>query len=155
VRCLLDPCTFPWSVAGAKDLSPAASQIFANLANEVFLRAVSLWELSVKYALGKLPLPGTFDCFVVEERERHGIAALPLNEPAVLHLHTLPLLHRDPFDHMLICQAIEHGCVLLTPDPLIAQYPVRKRWYVCTSACSVSTGTQGYDFCVFRRAHSV
>jgi len=80
---------------------------------------VSLWELSVKHALGKLPLPGTFDRFVVEERERHGIAALPLNEPAVLHLHTLPLLHRDPFDRMLICQTIEHDCVLLTPDPLI------------------------------------
>ena len=80
---------------------------------------MSLWELSVKHALGKLPLPGMFDRFIVEERERHGIAALPLNEPAVLHLHTLPLLHRDPFDRMPICQAIEHGCVLLTTDPLI------------------------------------
>jgi len=80
---------------------------------------VSLWKLLVKHALGKLPLPGTLDCFVVEERERYGIAALPLNEPAVLHLHKLPLLHRVPFDRMLICQAIEHGCVLLTPDPLI------------------------------------
>ena len=80
---------------------------------------MSLWELSVKHALGKLPLPGMFDRFIVEERERHGIAALPLNEPAVLHLHTLPLLHRDPFDRMPICQAIEHGCVLLTTDLLI------------------------------------
>jgi PIN domain nuclease of toxin-antitoxin system len=128
VKCLLDTCTFLWIIAGAKDLSPEVSQIFANPANEVFLSAVSVWELSVKHALGKLPLPDTLDRFLVEQRERHGIAALPLNERAVLHLHKLPLLHRDPFDRMLICQAIEHDCVLLTPDPLIAQYPVRTRW---------------------------
>ena len=128
MKCLLDTCTFLWIIAGAKDLSPEASQIFANPANEVFLSAVSIWELSVKHALGKLSLPGTLDRFIVEQRERHGIAALPLNEQAVLHLHKLPLLHRDPFDRMLICQAIEHDCVLLTPDSLIAQYPVRTRW---------------------------
>ena len=128
MKCLLDTCTFLWIIAGAKDLSPEASQIFSNPANEVFLSAVSVWELSVKHALGKLPLPGTLDRFIVEQRERHGIAALPLNERAVLHIYKLPLLHRDPFDRMLICQAIEHDCVLLTPDPLIAQYPVRTRW---------------------------
>ncbi|THI87140.1 MAG: type II toxin-antitoxin system VapC family toxin [Nitrospira sp. CG24A] len=75
-----------------------------------------------------MPLPGTLDRFVAEERERHGIDTLPLNERAVLHLHKLPQFHRDPFDRMLICQAIEHDCVLLTPDPLIVQYPVRTRW---------------------------
>ena len=128
MKCLLDTCTFLWIVAGAKDLSPEASHIFANPANEVFLSAVSAWELSVKHALGKLPLPGTIDRFIMEQREQHGIAALPLNERAVLHLHKLPLLHRDPFDRMLICQAVEHDCVLLTPDPLITQYPVRTRW---------------------------
>jgi len=128
VKCLLDTCTFLWIIAGTKELSPAASQIFANPANEIFLSVVSVWELSVKHALGKLPLPGTLDRFVAEERERHGIAALALNERAVFHLHKLPPLHRDPFDRMLICQAIEHDCVLLTPDPLIVQYPVRTQW---------------------------
>ncbi len=92
------------------------------------LSAVSAWELSVKHGLGKLPLPSTLDRFVAEERERHGIATLPLNERAVFHLHKLPQLHRDPFDRMLICQAIEHDCVLFTPDPLIIQYPIRTQW---------------------------
>jgi PIN domain nuclease of toxin-antitoxin system len=63
VKCLLDTCTFLWIIVGAKDLSPEARQIFANPANEVFLSAVSVWELSVKHALGKLPLPGTLDRF--------------------------------------------------------------------------------------------
>jgi PIN domain nuclease of toxin-antitoxin system len=99
-----------------------------NPANEVFLSAVSVWELSVKHALGKVSFPGTFDRFVVDQRELHAIGALPLDERAVLHLHKLPALHRDPFDRMLICQAIEHDCVLLTPDSLITQYPVRTQW---------------------------
>jgi PIN domain nuclease of toxin-antitoxin system len=117
-----------WIIAGAKELSSLAQELFANPANAVSLSSVSVWETSVKYALGKLPLPDTIERFVVEQRERHRIAALPLHERAVLHLHKLPALHRDPFDRMLICQAIEHECVLLTPDLLIAQYPVRAQW---------------------------
>ncbi|MEQ1792989.1 MAG: type II toxin-antitoxin system VapC family toxin [Nitrospira sp.] len=128
MKCLLDTCTFLWIIAGAKELSPKSKEIFANPSNEILLSAVSVWEISVKHSLGKLPLPSTIERFVMEQRERHGIAALPLDERAVLHLHKLPALHRDPFDRMLICQAIEHDCLLLTPDPLIAQYPVRVQW---------------------------
>lgn len=128
MKCLLDTCTFLWIIAGAKELSPAAAQLFVNPANEALLSAVSVWELSVKHALGKLPLPSSLERFVGEQRERHGIMTLPLDERAVLHLHKLPTLHRDPFDRMLICQAIEHDCVLLTPDPLIMQYPIRTQW---------------------------
>lgn len=128
MKCLLDTCTFLWIIADARELSPAVREMFTNRANEMLLSAVSIWELSVKHALGKLPLPGMFDRFIVEQRERHGITTLPLDEQAVLHLHKLPRLHRDPFDRMLICQTIEHDCVLLTPDPLITQYPVRTRW---------------------------
>jgi PIN domain nuclease of toxin-antitoxin system len=117
-----------WIIADSEELSPRVRELFANPGNEIFLSAVSVWELSVKHALGKLPLPSSLDRFVVEQRERHRIAALPLDEQAVVHLHKLPALHRDPFDRMLVCQAIEHDCVLLTPDPLITQYPVRTQW---------------------------
>ena len=128
MRCLLDTCTFLWIIAGAEELSSSAIRIFTDPANEVFLSAMSVWEISVKHTLRKLPLPRPLERFVVEQRERHGMAALPLDERAVLHLHKLPTLHRDPFDRMLICQAIEHNCMLLTPDPLIVQYPVRTQW---------------------------
>jgi PIN domain nuclease of toxin-antitoxin system len=128
VKGLLDTCTFLWIVTGSKELSLAAAKAFADPANEIFLSVVSVWELSVKHSLGKLPMPASLDRFVLEQREKHGIMGLPLEERAVFHLHKLPALHRDPFDRMLICQAIEHDCVLLTPDPLIAQYPVRTQW---------------------------
>ena len=58
----------------------------------------------------------------------HGFLSLPVDEASVLQLPRLPPLHKDPFDRMLVCQAIEHGMTLLTPDPLIAQYPVRISW---------------------------
>ena len=128
MRVLLDTCTFLWIIAGSKDLSPTATHQFADPDNEVFLSVVSLWEISVKHALGKLPLPTPIERFLVEQRERHEITVLPLEEQAVLYLHKLPRLHRDPFDRMLICQALQHECIVLTPDPLIVQYPVRTRW---------------------------
>ena len=128
MRCLLDTCTFLWIIAGSRELSPTAASLFADPAHEILLSAVSVWEISVKHSLGKLPLPVSLDRFVLAQRELHGISILPLEERAVFHLHKLPTLHRDPFDRMLICQAIEHDCVLLTPDPLIAQYPVRIQW---------------------------
>ncbi|MEK9142031.1 MAG: type II toxin-antitoxin system VapC family toxin [Nitrospirota bacterium] len=128
MRCLLDTCTFLWIITGSREPSPTAANMFADPTHEILLSAVSVWEISVKHSLGKLPLPASLDRFVLAQREMHGISVLPLEERAVFHLHKLPALHRDPFDRMLVCQAIEHDCVLLTPDPLIAQCPVRTQW---------------------------
>jgi len=104
------------------------TQLFADPTHEVLRSAISMWEISIKHTLGKLLLPSALHHFVATYRERHGIMALPLDERAVLHFYKLPPLHRDPFDRMLICQAIEHDCEILTPDPLIVQYPDRTHW---------------------------
>ena len=84
--------------------------------------------MSVKYVLGRLPLPETPERFVPAQRERHRITAIALEEQAALYLHKLPPFHKDPFDRMLVCQAIQHQFTLLTPDPLITQYPVLTAW---------------------------
>lgn len=128
MRCLLDTCTFLWIIAVSRELSPTAANLFVDPTHEMLLSVVSVWEISVKHSLGKLALPTPLDRFISTQRELHGISVLPLDERAVFHLHKLPSLHRDPFDRMLICQAIEHDCVLLTPDPLIVEYPVRTQW---------------------------
>ena len=128
MRILLDTCTFLWIVSDARELSKLSRELFRESSNEVFLSAVSVWEISVKYALGKLKLPQTPDKYIPLQRERHMVESLALNENSVLQINRLPKLHKDPFDRILICQAIDHGMVIITPDELITQYPVATRW---------------------------
>lgn len=128
MRLLLDTSTFLWIISDAPDLSSRARELFVDPGNEVYLSSVSAWEIAVKYALGRLPLPEPPERFVPSQREQHGVEVLPLDEEAALHLARLPVLHRDPFDRMLVCQAIVHGLVILTLDSLVNQYPVRTMW---------------------------
>lgn len=128
MKILLDTCTFLWIVGDSHELSEASRNLFREPSNDVFLSAVSVWEISVKYALGKLPLPQLPEKYIPIQREKHMVDPLGLDENSVLHLNRLPQLHKDPFDRMLICQAINHGLVILTPDELIAQYPVASKW---------------------------
>jgi PIN domain nuclease of toxin-antitoxin system len=128
VNLLLDTCTFLWLIMGSDELSPNAIDAFTNPKNEVYLSSVSAWEINVKYLLGKLPLPLSPDKFVPKERKRHMITPLDLSEQDTFHLLKLPGPHKDPFDRMLVCQAIEHSLTILTPDPLVTQYPIRSLW---------------------------
>ena len=128
MRILLDTCTFLWIITDAPELSTNARELFAAPENEVFLSSVSTWEISINYVLGRLPLPESPERFIPSQREQHGIKPLPLEEDVTLYWAQLPELHRDPFDRMLICQAIINGMVIMTPDDLILQYPVRSIW---------------------------
>jgi len=78
--------------------------------------------------MGRLLLPAAPDDFIPAQREAHGIASLPLSEEEAQYVSRLPGLHRDPFDRMLICQAVVNGFAVLTPDTLISQYAVRTLW---------------------------
>lgn len=125
---LLDTCTFLWLIAGSKDLSKTAREIITNPDHDIYLSAVSCWEIAVKYSLKKLPLPQDPAHYIPRQREQHGIEFLPLSEEASLHVHLLPVLHQDPFDRMLIAQALVDGATLLTPDEIILKYPVKTIW---------------------------
>lgn len=128
MKILLDTCTFLWMAIDAPQLSRRAKDLFSDPANEVYLSAVSSWEIAVKHAAGKLPLPEPPSQFVPSRRGLYGIEELPLDEEAALHLARLPKCHRDPFDRMLICQSIVHGLAILSPDPLLSLYPARITW---------------------------
>jgi len=128
VKLLLDTCTFLWVLLDAPQLSDDARRLFRDPGNEVLLSSVSAWEIAVKYTLGRLPLPEPPERYVPRQRDAHGIASLPLDEDAALHVARLPNLHSDPFDRMLICQAMLNGLTLVTPDRDIARYPVRIAW---------------------------
>jgi PIN domain nuclease of toxin-antitoxin system len=128
LKLLLDTCTFLWIATGDAALSVNARDAVADPGNDVFLSAVSAWEIAVKSALGRLPLPQSPVVLVPDLRSRHRIEPLPLDERAALTVAQLPELHRDPFDRMLVCQAIMGGLTLVTPDSLIRQYPVPTLW---------------------------
>jgi PIN domain nuclease of toxin-antitoxin system len=128
VNLLLDTVTFLWILQNSASITPKARMALADSGNQVFLSAASMWEIVVKNALGKLPLPETPERLIPRQRQARGIATLPITEAATLRLRQLPNLHKDPFDRILACQAIEHGMVILTPDPVLHQYPVRSLW---------------------------
>ncbi len=128
MNILLDTCTFLWVVSGGPETSDTARRLFSDPGNEVYLSVASAWEIIVKNKLGKLPLPDPPHEFIKKWRTRHEIDSLPLSEAAVLQLSRLPDYHKDPFDRILICQAIAEGMVILTPDPRITKYPIRSEW---------------------------
>lgn len=127
MRLLLDTCTFLWW-AGGRPLSAGATAAVRDPSNEVFLSAVSVWEIVTKHRAGRLPLPEPPDRLIPAERSLRGVTPLPFDEDSALQGTRLPALHRDPFDRMLIAQAIALGLAIVTPDPAITQYPVRAIW---------------------------
>lgn len=127
MKLLLDTCTFLW-LAGGGGLSEDAAHAIRTPSNQVFLSAASVWEVVTKHQRGRLPLPELPDRLIPVERRLRGIDPLPFDEESAFQGLRLPWLHRDPFDRMLIAQSIAHGLAIVTPDPLIAQYPVRVVW---------------------------
>ena len=128
MNLLLDTCTFLWITKGDSRLSSNARKTFISPDNTIFVSAISAWEISVKVTIGKLKLPYPPEQFFPRERQRHSIAKLPLSETDTFQLTKLPNIHKDPFDRILICQAIENGLTILTPDEYIHQYPVKTLW---------------------------
>jgi PIN domain nuclease of toxin-antitoxin system len=128
MKILVDTCTFLWIASDSPHLSKKATAVFLDRNNERYLSAASAWEIGIKYAAGRLPLPERPDIFVPMVRDASGISSLDMDEESALHAGRLPGLHSDPFDRMLVAQAIVHGMTILTPDPEIEQYAVRVLW---------------------------
>jgi len=128
VKLLLDTCTFLWFANDDPKLSPVAKRWIEDGASEVFLSAVSSWEISRKYELQKLALPEPPEVFLALHREANRFGYLPLDETDLIHSSRLPLHHRDPADRMLIAQASLRGLTILTPDPMFRSYAVRVIW---------------------------
>jgi PIN domain nuclease of toxin-antitoxin system len=122
---LLDTHVFLWYISADSRLHPGWREEIQLTSNRVFLSVVSVWEIAVKHRLGKLPLPRPLEAYISAERVRHQIDSLPLDEASVLRAAELPAKHRDPFDRMLVCQAIEHGLTIVTRDPIFQQYPAQ------------------------------
>jgi PIN domain nuclease of toxin-antitoxin system len=124
MRLLLDTHIFLWYITADPRLPAAFRAAIQDPSNEVYLSAASVWEAVIKHGLGKLPLPVPPADYLPRQRDAHGIASLPIDEGAMPHLAGLPPLHRDPFDRLLVAQALQHGLTVATVDPEVAAYPV-------------------------------
>jgi PIN domain nuclease of toxin-antitoxin system len=126
VRLLLDTCTLIWILTGERPIPGRARSEIAL--REVLVSAVSAWEVAIKFSKGTLRLPDAPDRLLPAARARYGFDSLAIDEESALHVTKLPPLHADPFDRMLVSQAIVHGLTIVTPDPLVTQYPARTLW---------------------------
>jgi PIN domain nuclease of toxin-antitoxin system len=122
MRLLLDTHIFLWLISDDVSLSDGFRRAIVDSDNEVYLSVVSVWEVTVKHQLGKLTLPENPSLYLPRQRERHQIMSLVMDELSVARLSELESLHRDPFDRMLLCQALAHDLLLVTVDSAIQQY---------------------------------
>ena len=120
LRILLDTHVALWWANDPAKLTGSARSLIADGANDVFLSAASVWEAAIKTAAGRLLTPTPID----EAASTAGLRELTINWTHCRRASALPSLHRDPFDRMLIAQALEEGLVLVTRDPLVQQYAV-------------------------------
>ena len=125
MKLLLDTYAFLWYISNDPRLPDYAYDAIRDKSNEVYLSVVSVWEILVKNQIGKLPLPAPADEFIESSRSAHRIEDLSLDRQAVSHLSLLPMHHRDPFDRMLICQALNHDLTIVTTDQWFNRYTAK------------------------------
>lgn len=125
MRVLLDTHCWLWSLAEPARLSPEARRVVAARRNTIYLSAASAWEIVIKCALGKLSLPEPAQAFVPSRMASQGLTPLPITHAHALRVASLPVIHRDPFDRILVAQALVERVPILTADPVLARYPIR------------------------------
>jgi PIN domain nuclease of toxin-antitoxin system len=120
MKILLDTHAFLWWLDDPMSLSTQANDAIADQSNEVYVSSVIVWEMMIKVAIGKLKIPSDLDAALTHERFIH----LPITIAHARATAALPSIHKDPFDRMLIAQALHEGFHLATRDIFIAQYAV-------------------------------
>jgi PIN domain nuclease of toxin-antitoxin system len=128
LRLLLDSNVFFWSVFNRSKLTPRVLHLLEEDQNELFVSRASIWELSIKVAKGRLEMPGSSIRYMLEQSARTGMTVLPIEDAHVLRTETLPHHHRDPFDRILVAQALEEGLTILTSDSEIPKYDAPVIW---------------------------
>jgi PIN domain nuclease of toxin-antitoxin system len=128
VRILLDTMAWLWSVGQVECLNKVARDLLVDPQHEVYFSAASVWEIAIKAEAGKLRLPESPRTLVPRETARQGLRPLPVSQIHALGTYDLPNHHRDPFDRILVAQAIQERLVVLTSDRVLEKYPVEVIW---------------------------
>ena len=125
MRCLLDTCAWIFLLTNDDELSDRQKEAILNPSNTIYLSVVSAWEMAIKMSKGKLELPKPLDDLIFESCIKDGYIILDLDIFSVLNTKNLPQHHRDPFDRMLISQAINNDLTIITTDSIFPQYDVK------------------------------
>lgn len=128
MRLLLDTHAWLWLQTSRTKLDQRILARLRDPGTELLLSAVSSWEIAIKFAQGKLPLPAAPAEYVPDRMRRSGTKALAVTHGHALHVAQLPAHHRDPFDRLLIAQAQLDGLTILTADKVFEQYDVQILW---------------------------
>ena len=128
MKLLLDTHTFLWWITDDPQLSKKARELISDGHNILYWSAASSWEVSIKYALGRMPLPEAPEQFLPAEIEKNRLESLPIIDAHAFQAGQLPHHHRDPFDRMLVAQAQVESLALLSNDRQLNHYDVDIRW---------------------------
>lgn len=128
MRLLLDTHTFLWFTLNEPLLSPEALKLIADPNNEILISPMSYWEIAIKISIGKYALTEPVDQFFVREIAVNQFDILPIQPGHVAPLTNLPFHHRDPFDRLLIAQAIVEQIPVVSADAAFDAYPVQRLW---------------------------
>lgn len=127
MRYLIDTHVFIWATINAKKLSPKVQAILEDAQNSILLSLASVWEMQIKIQTGKFIFDDSLP-EVIALQEKNKIQRLPIELSHIYGLESLPIHHRDPFDRMLISQAIVEDIPFITDDSQISKYPVKVVW---------------------------
>jgi PIN domain nuclease of toxin-antitoxin system len=127
MKLLLDTHAFLWFVNDDTRLSSSAAALLES-ENDVLVSLVSLWEIAIKYSLGKLALPAPYEEFVAQQILANEIDVLPIQIAHLTGVSQLPFHHNDPFDRLLIAQSIVEGVPIISVDSIFDRYSVRRLW---------------------------
>ena len=128
MRALLDTHTFLWWDLDDPQISALAGQMIESSESELLVSAASLWEIAIKVGSDKLVLPGAIERYIPARLAAYRFKTLPVNTEHALRVVRLPPIHRDPFDRLLVAQALVEGIPIVTSDPAITRYDVETIW---------------------------
>jgi PIN domain nuclease of toxin-antitoxin system len=128
MRYLLDTMVWLWSVGSPEKIGEAGLEILNRGEEEIYFSAASCWEIAIKTRLGKFRLPEEPVRYVPKRLAEQGIRSLSVTQNHSLKVYDLPLHHHDPFDRLIIAQALSEEMVILTSDRAFKKYPVEVLW---------------------------
>jgi PIN domain nuclease of toxin-antitoxin system len=128
MRVLLDTCAVIWATLSPSALSTIAQGIVADEGNDIMVSAASAWEIATKVRIGKLPGAERLERDFLQTMEDAGYSLLPIDAKDALRAGRLIAEHRDPFDRMIAAQALALDIPVLSPDPLLDQFSIRRIW---------------------------